>query len=119
MIDLKSRLLTCAELWATAHGKEGQAAPLSRLGKSVAGDANFFERVSNGGGVNLATLEKFARELADPTSWPDGVVREDARLFAHAVGVPVGATPKPVDSPAMAAEATGESGQMSGRSKAA
>lgn len=87
MIDLKSRLLTCAELWAAAHARDGQPAPLSRLGKAVAGDANFFERVASGGGVNLATLEKFARELADPASWPDGVVPEEARTFAHYTGV--------------------------------
>lgn len=85
--DLKSRLVQCAEAWAAAHARDGQPAPLSRLGKAVAGDANFFERVAAGGGVNVATLEKFARHLADPANWPGGEVPEEARAFAHVTGV--------------------------------
>jgi hypothetical protein len=86
-LDLKSRLLACAERWAAAHGRDGEPAPLSRLGKAVAGDANFFERIAGGGGVNVSTLEKFARFLADPANWPGGVVPDDARAFAHVTGV--------------------------------
>lgn len=87
-LDLKSRLIQCAEAWAAAHGD----APLSRLGKLVAGDANFFERLRAGGGVNVTTLEKFARFLADAANWPDGTVPEEARAFAHVTGVSVPAS---------------------------
>lgn len=90
MSDLKSRLLDCAERWAAAH----DGAPLSRIGKTVAGDANFFDRISRGGGVNLATLEKFAGFLADPANWPDGAVPKEAVAFAHVTGVtPMDAMP--------------------------
>lgn len=129
--DLKSRLLTCAEAWAAAHGNGEGPAPLSRLGKAVAGDANFFDRIAGGGGLNLATLEKFARYLADAASWPAGAVPEEAAAFAHAVGVPVHCTPTPpvleangathaaANSAGDGAEATGLSGELSGRSEAA
>ena len=82
MSDLKSRLLAAADRWSEAH----DGAPLSRLGKPVAGDANFFERVRSGGGINLATLEKFAAHLADPANWPEGAVPQEALDLAHAVG---------------------------------
>lgn len=82
MSDLKSRLLAVAERWAAAH----DGAPLSRLGKPVAGDANFFDRLQRGGGINLATLEKFAEHLADPANWPEGCVPQEALDLAHAVG---------------------------------
>lgn len=83
MSDLKSRLIRCAELWAAAH----DGAPLSRLGKQVAGDANFFDRIATGGGLNLATLERFAGHLANSDNWPSGIVPQAALDLATATGL--------------------------------
>lgn len=89
VLDLKTRLVQCAEAWAAANGN----APLSRLGKRVAGDANFFERLAGGGGVNVLTLEKFARFLVDGANWPadEGgkpiAVPREAIELAHVTGV--------------------------------
>lgn len=83
MSDLKSRLVAVAAQWASAHGD----APLSRLGKRVASDATFFDRLGRGGGLNLATLERFAVFLIDPDNWPEGVVPQDAIDLADSCGV--------------------------------
>ena len=82
MSDLKSRLAACAEQWSMAH----DAAPLSRLGKLVAGDANFFARIAApSSSLNVKTLEKFATHLGDPASWPDGLVPQEVQAFVHRV----------------------------------
>ena len=101
--DLKSRLLALGRRWAAAHGKDGSAAPLSRLSKPVTGDANFFDRIADGGGVNLGTLEKFGARLADPASWPGGEVPDEARAFAHVLGI----------NPSGDAESAGKVGDVS------
>lgn len=85
--DLKSRLIAVAEAHAAAH-----EAALSRAAKQVAGDANFFDRLANGGGLRLATLERFASFFADPGNWPvgeDGAAKVPAEAvdLAHATGV--------------------------------
>lgn len=109
MIDLKSALLVCAEEWARRHGDESGPAPLSRLGKQVAGDAKFFGRVADrDGGMNLATLEKFAAYLLDPANWPEpvgggGRVPQEARDLAHRCGISLNA----------ARQATGNNAELS------
>lgn len=81
--DLRSRLSDCAQGWADAHD-----APLSRLGKRVTGNANFFERLAAGEGFTIATLEKFAAFLTDGSNWPEGAeVPAEVIAFGHAVGV--------------------------------
>ena len=84
MRDLRSQLMGAANAWCAVH-----EAPLSRLGKAVASDAAFFDRVEGRAVLpcTVATLEKFARFLADPVNWPDGVVAEEARALAHVTGV--------------------------------
>ena len=82
MSDLKQQLLDCAASWCAANA----GAPTSRLGKAVVGDANFVSRVAEGGGVNLATLEKFAAFFADAGNWPVGCVIPEAVCgFIHRV----------------------------------
>jgi len=103
--DLKSTLLECAREWSRRHGDDTGPAPLSRLGKRVAGDANFFERIATpGAGMNIATLEKFVAHLLDPASWQDREVPQGVRDLAHRCGVSLCA----------AALATGPSGEKSG-----
>lgn len=81
--DLKSRLIACAEIWCQAHG-----APLTRLAKLVTSDARRLDRVADGNGLNVDTLEKFARYLIDPANWPEGVaVPEAVAAFGQVVGV--------------------------------
>ena len=105
MSDLKSRLIRSAEVWSAAHD-----CALSRIGKRVAGDANFFARLeSPEASCNVATLERFARFLGDPANWPEAAVPDAVREFAHVVGV----TPDP------AAAATGQNGELSGLPKVA
>ena len=84
MPDLRSKLKAAASAWCKAHD-----APSSRLGKAVASDAAFFDRVEGRDVLpcTVATLEKFARFLADAANWPEGVVAEEAKALAHVVGV--------------------------------
>lgn len=104
MSDLKSRLIRSAESWAAAHD-----CGLSRIGKRVAGDANFFARLeSTDATCNVTTLERFARFLGDPANWPEAAVPDAVREFVHVVGI----TP---DSPD---QATGQSAETSGQSVA-
>jgi hypothetical protein len=82
VVDLKSLLIQCADAWCAVH----ENAPLSRLGKRVAGDAGFFERIgSRNGGCNLATLERFARYFELEESWPQGEIPDLARDFVGRV----------------------------------
>lgn len=89
MPDLRSKLKAAQEAWCKAHD-----APASRLGKLVASDAAFFDRVEGRNVLpcTVATLEKFARFLVDPVNWPEGKVADEAKALAHAV---VGTTPAP------------------------
>lgn len=85
---LVDRLRECADLWTAAH-----AARPGRLGRLVINDGGFFTRIeSPGASVTTATLERFARFLADPANWPEGedgrgAVPEAVHAFAHVVGV--------------------------------
>lgn len=84
-MDLKSRLFAAADAWLAAHD-----APPSRLGKRVAGDANYFERLkADSASTTTATLTKFAQFFADAGNWPDGRVPAEAVEFAHVNGVSV------------------------------
>lgn len=89
MSDLKSRLVRACETWAAAHAAaEAREVPLSRIGKRVAGDANFFQRIEPSWATcNITTLERFAQFLGDGANWPDGSVPEDVRDFVHVIGV--------------------------------
>lgn len=89
MIDLKTRLASAANAWCRACSIEaGDCVPLSRLSKPIMGDGKFFDGLQDmRRGPSTDTLEKFARFLADPANWPDGVVAEEAKAFAHVVGV--------------------------------
>lgn len=83
MSDLKSRLIRSCEAWAEAH-----ACGLSRIGKLVAGDANFFRRMERPeANCNVATLERFAQFLADGSNWPNGTIPELVCDFIHVTGV--------------------------------
>ena len=84
MPDLRSKLQAAASAWCEAHN-----APHSRLGKAVAADAAFFDRVEGRDVLpcTVATLTKFARFLADPVNWPEGKVADEAKGLAHVVGV--------------------------------
>lgn len=84
MPDLRSKLQAAASAWCAAHD-----APHSRLGKAVAADAAFFDRVEGRDVLpcTVATLEKFARFLVDPSNWPKGEVADEAKALAHVVGV--------------------------------
>lgn len=82
---LTDRLVASSECWATRAD-----ASLARLGKLVVNDTAFFTNLARmRRGPSTDTLEKFARFLADPASWPDGVVADEAKALAHVVGVSV------------------------------
>lgn len=104
MSDLKSELLVCAQRWTAAHDD----APLSRLGKRVAGDANCFVRLADPNtSLNLTTLEKFAAFLGDPESWPDGAaIPVEVCDFVHRVK---GCTPPGCAATGLPREMSGES----------
>lgn len=81
--SLRDRLISVSSQWADA-----QKASLARLGRLVVNDTGFHARLEQpGASTTTATLEKFAIFLADPANWPDEVVPEDAKTFAHVVGI--------------------------------
>lgn len=69
--------------------------PLSRLSKRVVDDGKFFDNLPTmRRGPSTDTLEKFAAFLADAANWPEGLVPDEVREFAHVTGVcPMGAVP--------------------------
>lgn len=106
---LTGRLSRCAALWCAAHDD----ARLERLAFLVLGDRNFFTDkgpLAGPRGPTTATLERFARFLADPDNWPGGAVAKEAAEFAHVTGISAeGADVSPgktgSDSPARAERA--------------
>lgn len=77
--------MAVAELWSAATGRSLGA--LSSVVSNHGGTLDRLRDTSNS--VTDATLEKFARFLADPANWPDREVPEEAKAFAHRVGVTV------------------------------
>lgn len=100
---LVDALIECADLWCAAH--QPDPAPLARLGRLAVGDGGFFTRLpTQSKGATTDTLERFARFLLDPANWPDGKVVQEAREFAHRLGV----------SLSVAGLATGQAADLSG-----
>ena len=91
-LTLTDRLFAAARAWVEAHD-----ATLARLGRAVVNDTSFFARLEKPqASPTTATLEKFARYLADPVNWPEGKVADEAKALAHVVGVtPEGDTASP------------------------
>ena len=82
-IPLTDLLCTVAAIWADKSG-----ASLARLGRLVKNDTSFFTRFENARvSTTTATLEAFARFLADPANWPDDGVPQEAIDLAHRVGI--------------------------------
>lgn len=57
------------------------------LGRTVVNDGGYFGMVEASNSTRTATLEKFARFLADPVNWPNLAVPAEVIAFAHVVGV--------------------------------
>ena len=92
-LPLVERLKRVALLWSESTGRT-----LGALATVVANHGSFFERLEQpGAGTTTASLEKFARFLVDPGSWPEGAVPDEACRFAHAVGISGGGCPLPTD----------------------
>lgn len=99
-LPLIDRLVLVAARWAAAH-----EATLARLGREVVNDGGFFGRLeAPGANTTTATLEKFARFLAEPGNWPGGTVPGEAHRFAHIMGI----------SASSGDPATSESAQIAG-----
>lgn len=86
------RLRNCAALYAEAHG-----AKPSRLSRLAINDAGFFDNLdARPKGPSIDTMTTFARFLADAGNWPEGGVPQEAREFAHVMGVSASAgSPSP------------------------
>ena len=84
---LVDRLRACSELWV----QSAPARSLPRLGRLVMNDGGFFTRIETTPTTTTATLERFARFLADPANWPDEAVPDEVCAFAHVVGITSGA----------------------------
>lgn len=88
-VDLKTRLLRCADLWCAATGQS-----LTRLGVLVCNDGGFFTRVVRpDAGCTTITLEKFARFLGLAEHWPAGDIPEDVVTFVHINGLTAPSAP--------------------------
>jgi len=94
------RLRRCADLWLRAHSATvvGRPPTLARLGRAVVNDGGFFARLADTESTTTATLDKFAHYLLDPVNWPEGEVPDEARIFAHVMGVTRPADPASPDN---------------------
>jgi hypothetical protein len=72
-LTLKESLIALANAWCAAHGRQ-----LSSLGTLVVKDAKFFDRLLSGGGLTVATFERFIGFFREPASWPSDAVPDDA-----------------------------------------
>lgn len=85
-IKPRDRLLALAAQWSAATGRT-----LGALSSVVSNNGGTLDRLRDpANAVTDSTLEKFARYLADPASWPDGAVPDEAKAFAHVTGVTPG-----------------------------
>lgn len=110
----RDRLLAVARLWSAATGRTEGA-----LSSVVTNNGGTLDRLRDpANAVTDATLERFARFLAEPANWPGAEVPEEALHFAHVTGIPAVATREAADSGEAGAVATGENGEMSGRAAA-
>lgn len=98
-LSLRERLLGTAHVWCETTGKS-----LGSLSTTVTGTGKTLKQYADGMTITDAKLEQFARFLADPANWPDGMVAEEARTLAHVCGV----------SAADSASSAGLSCEMSG-----
>jgi hypothetical protein len=96
---LVERLKAAAQAWVDAND-----ASLARLGRLVMNDNGFFSRIDSNPVTTTATLERFARYLADAENWPEGKVPAEVGAFLHVTGV----TAIPEQTP------TGQTSEMSG-----
>lgn len=101
---LVERLKAAAQAWVEAHD-----ASLARLGRLVMNDNGFFSRIDHNPVTTTATLERFARYLANPTNWPNGSVPAEVGAFVHVTGITADLEQSP----------TGQSSEMSGEFRAA
>lgn len=83
-VPLRERLIGVSTCWAEKTGRT-----LGSLSTRVTGTGKTLERLIEdpARAVQDNTLEKFAAFLADQANWPDEVVPEDAKVFAHVVGI--------------------------------
>ncbi|MCZ4340599.1 hypothetical protein O4H52_03200 [Sphingomonadaceae bacterium G21617-S1] len=79
-MTLKESLIALANTWCAVHGRQ-----LSSLGSLVVKDAKFFARVTDGGGLNVATFERFIGHFREPGNWPGAVVPDDAAAVLQAL----------------------------------
>lgn len=102
-IPLRERLIAVATCWAEKTGRT-----LGSLSTRVTGTGKTLERLIEdpARAVQDNTLEKFAVFLADKANWPDEVVPEDAKVFAHVVGITL-----PEQAPSAGLQAESSSGQ--------
>lgn len=97
-LSLAQRLKAAADAWCRAHDSS-----LARLSRIVINDTKFFAALEGSRkGPSTATLEQFARFLADPANWPEvdigmgggvRIVPQEAIELAHVTGVSAVAAP--------------------------
>lgn len=76
-MTLRESLIALATAWCAAHGRQ-----LSSLGTLVVKDAKFFGRVADGGGLTVATFERFIGHFREPGNWPGATIPDDvARIL--------------------------------------
>jgi hypothetical protein len=89
-MDLIGNLTVLADLWAGAH-REAGSSRVSRktLGARVLDDAKVFDRLAEGGALNIPRYERLIDYLADAANWPGALpVEAERRLAALGMAPP-------------------------------
>lgn len=81
-MTLIERMLRVANLWAEAQGHSST----SRLSNIVANDGRVLSKLGEGGGANIATIDKFVVYLREPGNWPERAIPFEAAELLAAIG---------------------------------
>lgn len=88
-VPLRQRLFDAADSWTAATGRSQGA-----LSSAVVNSGKALDDLASGkvSAITDATLERFARFLAEPDNWPGKAVSPAAVALAAAVGIPAQVT---------------------------
>lgn len=86
-INLMGNLYALADLWVATHAESPKRISLATLGARVHKDAKLFERLEQGGSIAVPRFEALVEYLADPASWPGGVMPDRAAAQLRRLGI--------------------------------
>ncbi len=86
-INLMGNLYALVDLWVATHAESPKRISPATLGARVHKDAKLFERLEQGGSIAVPRFEALVEYLADPASWPGGVMPDRAAAQLRRLGI--------------------------------